>query len=173
MLVLVYSMLCHYRILCFYFLLPQTWIIYLYFYDFRIFTTKLSLKKLNLFVVIIRQMKVGKRSCHMKMYARYFEISCPTFPQSCPRSYAFNPHCNLHIILSVTFLCSRWTVCIHWHLTLSIFSFSSWIGYSCWVAAVAKMWPEHNLSWTHGKMFYCPRTPCIWNCCSSSWERCR
>jgi hypothetical protein len=54
----------------------------------RIFTTRLGQKKLNLFVVIIWQMKVGKHFSHMKIHARYLESPslllrldvCITFP---------------------------------------------------------------------------------------------
>ncbi|TYI72460.1 hypothetical protein E1A91_D07G062800v1 [Gossypium mustelinum] len=37
--------------------------------EFRIFTTKLNLKKLSLFDVIIQQMKAGKHFCLMKIHA--------------------------------------------------------------------------------------------------------
>lgn len=41
-------------------------------YDFRTFTTKLSLKKWSWFVAITWQMKVGKHFSHTKIHARYF-----------------------------------------------------------------------------------------------------
>lgn len=46
------------------------------------------------------------------------------------------------------------------------------IGYTCWAVAVAKMWQEHYLPRTHGQVLYCPWTPRLWYCCSSSWAGC-